>query len=92
MHLLPGFIAISTVHGPDSFYSYSCTFLLIQFKTLQHDIVGICPEEGDFSKSETMGAYKMNLRGIVKRHKELIRYLLLINLFFNLKIDSVNIF
>ncbi|XP_028177429.1 uncharacterized protein LOC114365139 [Ostrinia furnacalis] len=69
-----GFIAVSTVHGPDSFYALSCTFLLIQFRTLQYDIESIIPENVDFSQVETQNEFKIRLNNIVRRHVELIRY------------------
>ncbi|KAL0884024.1 hypothetical protein ABMA27_016060 [Loxostege sticticalis] len=66
-------IAVSTVHGPDGFYALSCTFLVIQFKTLQYDIERIIPESEDFALATTQDEFRMRLSRIVRRHLELIR-------------------
>lgn len=70
---ITGAIAVSTVHGPDGFYALSCTFLVIQFKTLQYDIERIIPESEDFALATTQDEFRMRLSRIVRRHLELIR-------------------
>ncbi|CAH0397525.1 unnamed protein product [Chilo suppressalis] len=71
--LWAGFIDATSVHGSDSFYSLSCTFLQIQFKTLQYDIEQIVPEATNINTPELYENFRKRLMPVVMRHQELIR-------------------
>ncbi|CAH0397524.1 unnamed protein product [Chilo suppressalis] len=71
--LWAGFFDASSVHGSDSFYSLSCVFLQIQFKTLQYDIEQIIPEETNINTPEFYKSFRKRFMLIVMRHQELIR-------------------